>query len=138
MNFCQQRTAPSPRGAAPYGKFAIAAESARSSRRKSKLEGACLTQGSTRPVQPAGFFFAAKPDKGRTGMEGAGDPVEAIEPPVCGGTPMKTPAPTHLHPNQGAAVTQGSPLVNQSKPRAPMADTAAECISESPQGHRAV
>ena len=71
-------------------------------------------------------------------MEGAGDPVEAIEPPVYGGTPMKTPAPTHLHPNQGAAVTQGSPLVNQSKPRAPMADTAAECISESPQGHRAV
>jgi hypothetical protein len=42
-------------------------------------------------------------------MEGAGDPVEAIEPPVYGGTPMKTPAPSGLHPNQGAAVTQGSP-----------------------------
>jgi hypothetical protein len=71
-----------------------------------------------RPVQPAGFFFAAKPDKGRTGMDGAGDPVEAIEPPVCGGTPMKTPAPSGLHPNQGAAVTQGNPYSALS-PRGP-------------------
>ena len=61
-----------------------------------------------RPVQPAGFFFAAKPDTGRTGMEGAEVPIEAIEPPV-GGTPMKTPAPSGLHANQGAAVTQESP-----------------------------
>jgi hypothetical protein len=30
-------------------------------------------EDSARPVQPAGFFFAAKPDKGRTGMEGAGE-----------------------------------------------------------------
>jgi hypothetical protein len=49
----------------------------------------------------AGFFFATKPDTGRTGMEGTGVPVEAIEPPVCGGTPMKTPAPPAVYnPNK--------------------------------------
>jgi hypothetical protein len=61
-------------------------------------------------VQPAGFFFAAKPDKGHTGTEGAGDPVEAIEPPIWG-HPNEPPAPSGLHPNQGAAMTQGSPFV---------------------------
>jgi hypothetical protein len=79
-----------------------------------------LVRPRTRPARASGGpFFAtkrnsAKPAQSRaraSGLEGAGDPIKVIEPLVTrdGGTPMKTPAPSGLHPNQGAAVTQGSP-----------------------------
>jgi hypothetical protein len=42
-------------------------------------------------------------------MEGAGDPIEVIEPLVMRrGHPNETLGTCGLHPNQGAAVTQAS------------------------------
>ena len=78
---------------------------------------------SSRPrTQPAlcnrrAFSLPASLTKAALGWRAPGGSVEAIEPPV-GGTPMKTPARCGLHPNQGAAVTQASPPLTQSKPKA--------------------
>jgi hypothetical protein len=63
-----------------------------------------------RHIRDGGPFFATEPHTGRTGMEGAGIPSRLSSHQFeNGGTPMKTPAPRDLHPNQGAAVTQRSP-----------------------------
>ena len=68
-------------------------------------------EDSARQRACGGPFFATKPDKGRTGMEGAGESRRGYRATSVGGTPIKTPAPSGLQSNQGAAVTQRGPPV---------------------------
>jgi hypothetical protein len=89
-------------------------------------------EDSARPVQPAGFFFAAKPDKGRTGMEGAGGSRRGYR-ATSWGHPNENPGTMRSTSESRRRRDSGKPAVDSIQAKGcPMAHTAAKRTSESP------